>query len=252
MPPAASGWIRAQATPRAGPSARPSPAEDTGPRRERAGARRDARTTPTLPLRPRTSTPRAAPSDAHTGGSSADADSRASATYTNDASTTDVPRPSSSSSASATPQRRPTRRDEASPTATPTFPWQQGWSEQLPRYRELAKMTPAPPSPATPQCSARLQRKRDPFADVEHVWRDAVDTPSMHRTKRARPLSTQTTLESFLLAAPRAGDAGGSSSLPTSPTSSTSSVPGEEPEELAPAAKRWVRMLGSSPTHWYD
>lgn len=244
MPPAASGWIRAQATPRAGPSTRPSYSEDTERRLDRASVQRDARTTPTLPLRPRISTPRAAPSDARVAGA-AGADARASVTACASSTPSDAP---TASSGGATPPRASSRSD-ASPT--PTFPWQQGWSEQLPRYRELAKMTPAPATPATPQCSARLQRKRDPFADVEQVWRDAVDTPSMPRTKRARPLSTQTTLESFLLAAPRA-DEGGAASLPSSPTSSTSSVPGEELDELAPAARRWVRMLGSSPTHWYD
>ncbi|WFC96078.1 hypothetical protein MBRA1_002734 [Malassezia brasiliensis] len=233
MPPAASGWIRAQATPRAGPSTRPSHSDGTERRRDGAGAQRDMRTTPTLPLRPRLSTPRAARSDARAA-SSTDAGAHASATACHRGPPSD---------AQDTPSGGPTppRMSPSDAPPTPTFPWQQGWSERLPRYRELAKMTPAPAGPATPQCSARLQRKRDPFADVEQVWRDAVDTPSMPRTKRVRPLSTQTTLESFLLAAPRA-DEGGATSLPSSPASSTSSVPGEEPDELAPAARRWLGL----------
>ncbi|WFD03206.1 hypothetical protein MOBT1_001895 [Malassezia obtusa] len=180
MPPVASGWIRAHATPRGAGGTR-RPPDEGSPQDTPHAARPDARTTPALPLRTRAShrptPPRAAPPARD-----------------------DTPRTPSASQPTTTPP---------SPSAhplppTPTFPWQQGWSEQLPRYRELAKMSPSRTSPTSPQCAARLQRKRDTFADVEHVWRHAMDTPPTNAKRRRR--AAQPTLDAYL---PRSAACGG-------------------------------------------
>lgn len=104
----------------------------------------------------------------------------------------------------------------------------------------------APPMDS-PQCAARLFRKRDPFADVEHVWRNAIDTPPTKRKK-----GEQSTLDAFVQQTARPDP-------PSSPLCSAqpdatppSSVPGESSDDMPSPAAHWIRTLGSSPSHWYD
>lgn len=155
--------------------------------------------------------------------------------------------------------------------------WQQNLGEHLPKYRKLARMSPATPHatcPATPsslECTtprmrtpstARLERKQDAFAMIEEVWRGAMDTPKS-AANPAQPLQarqqqttcTQTTLDTFTRPlpgrhhmappAPRA--------FPPSPPdslSSCSTVPGDSDDDLGSPTRSWIRALGSSPTEW--
>ncbi|WFC99723.1 hypothetical protein MYAM1_002468 [Malassezia yamatoensis] len=147
---------------------------------------------------------------------------------------------------------------------TPTFPWQAGWDEQLPRYRELAKMPPSQNTPTTPQSAARYQNKRDAFADVEQVWRYSIDTPTTRYSKRKRTLdSSQTKMDHFLLSRTESGQeesakticngsASESSQSQASSYSSSSSILGEASDEVSSPARAWLHTLGSSPTHWYE
>ncbi|WFD23732.1 hypothetical protein MEQU1_002426 [Malassezia equina] len=164
--------------------------------------------------------------------------------------------------------------DETSAAApsTPVFSWQKGLDAQIHKYKELASLaTPAPtPAPRTPPCAARLQRGHDRFAMIERVWDKAVATPAPTPSSQARrrrvartPRPTdqrQTTLDAFRARSaspetlPRAVSPApaASEALPASPDSlsSCSSVPGDSEDELPSPARAWLRMLGSSPTHW--
>ncbi|WFD43895.1 hypothetical protein MPSI1_002560 [Malassezia psittaci] len=125
-------------------------------------------------------------------------------------------------------------------------------------------MPPTQITPTTPQSAARYQNKRDAFADVENVWRYAIDTPTTRYSKRKRTQdSSQTKVDHFFL--PRtessqeeatkticSGSASESSQSQSSSYSSSSSILGEASDELSSPARAWLHTLGSSPSHWYE